>query len=38
MPNEIETLNPDLDLLSWKGTFSFTATNLVSERLQFMEL
>jgi hypothetical protein len=32
MPNEIEMLNPDLDLLSWKGTFSFTATNLVSER------
>jgi hypothetical protein len=27
MPNEIETLNPDLDLQSWKGTFTFTATN-----------
>jgi hypothetical protein len=27
MPNEIEMLNPDLDLKSWKGTFCFTATN-----------
>lgn len=29
-PNEIEMLNPDLDLLWWKGTFSFDATNLHS--------
>jgi len=28
MPNEIETLNPDLDLQSWSGTFSFKATNI----------
>lgn len=27
MPNEIEMLNPNLDLQSWKGTFTFTATN-----------
>jgi hypothetical protein len=27
MPNEIETLNPSLDLQSWCGTFTFTATN-----------
>lgn len=27
MPNEIETLNPSLDLKSWCGTFTFTATN-----------
>lgn len=27
MPNEIEILNPNLDLESWCGTFSFTATN-----------
>lgn len=26
-PNEIEILNPDLDLKSWKGTFSFLLTN-----------
>lgn len=27
MPNEIETLNPDLDLKSWCGTFTFRAKN-----------
>lgn len=27
MPNEIETLNPSLDLQSWCGTFTFTAKN-----------
>jgi hypothetical protein len=27
MPNEIEMLNPSLDLQSWCGTFTFTATN-----------
>lgn len=27
MPNEIETLNPTLDLKSWCGTFTFTAEN-----------
>lgn len=27
MPNEIEMLNPTLDLQSWKGTFEFTAKN-----------
>lgn len=27
MPNEIEMLNPDLDLKTWCGTFTFTATN-----------
>lgn len=27
MPNEIEMLNPSLDLKSWCGTFTFTATN-----------
>lgn len=26
-PSEIEMLNPDLDLKSWKGTFSFLVTN-----------
>ncbi len=26
-PNEIEMLNPDLDLKSWKGTFTFLLTN-----------
>lgn len=26
-PNEIETLNPSLDLKSWKGTFTFLLTN-----------
>ena len=26
-PNEIEMLNPDLDLKYWKGTFSFLLTN-----------
>ena len=26
-PSEIEMLNPDLDLKSWKGTFSFLLTN-----------
>ena len=26
-PNEIETLNPDLDLKTWKGTFAFLLTN-----------
>lgn len=30
MPNEIEILNPNLDLESWCGTFSFTATNSAS--------
>ena len=29
-PNEIETLNPSLDLKSWTGTFSFVATNFDS--------
>lgn len=29
-PNEIEILNPDLDLLWWKGTFSFNARNTQS--------
>jgi hypothetical protein len=28
MPDEIQTLNPNLQLKSWSGTFSFTATNL----------
>lgn len=27
VPNEIEYLNPDLDLQYWKGTFSFLLTN-----------
>ncbi len=27
MPNEIEMLNPELDLISWCGIFGFTATN-----------
>lgn len=27
-PNEIEVLNPNLDLKSWKGTFTFKLTNL----------
>ncbi|OPY30683.1 MAG: hypothetical protein A4E27_00001 [Methanobacterium sp. PtaU1.Bin242] len=27
MPNEIEMLNPNLQLQSWTGTFTFTATN-----------
>ena len=26
-PNEIEMLNPDLDLKTWKGTFTFLLTN-----------
>lgn len=30
MPNEIEMLNPDLDLKTWKGTFTFTLTNFDS--------
>ncbi|HOI72195.1 MAG TPA: hypothetical protein PLC38_07915 [Methanobacterium sp.] len=30
MPNEIEMLNPNLDLKSWCGTFTFTATNFAS--------
>lgn len=30
MPNEIEMLNPNLDLQSWCGTFTFTATNFAS--------
>ncbi len=30
MPNEIEILNPNLDLESWCGTFTFTATNWAS--------
>lgn len=30
MPNEIEMLNPSLDLQSWKGTFTFTASNFGS--------
>lgn len=29
-PSEIEMLNPDLDLKSWKGTFSFLLTNIDS--------
>jgi hypothetical protein len=28
MPNEIEFLNPDLDLKLWQGTFSFFLTNV----------
>lgn len=30
MPNEIEALNPSLDLKYWKGTFSFLLTNIDS--------
>ena len=30
-PNEIETLNPDLDLKYWKGSFSFDLLNINSE-------
>jgi len=30
MPNEIEMLNPKLDLQSWKSTFTFTATNFAN--------
>ncbi|HTX61975.1 MAG TPA: hypothetical protein VMC48_06655 [Methanobacterium sp.] len=29
-PNELETLNPSLEMQSWKGTFTFTATNFGS--------
>ncbi len=29
-PNEIETLNPDMQLKSWSGTFTFTATNFAN--------
>jgi hypothetical protein len=28
LPNEIETLNPSLDLKYWKGTFTFLLTNI----------
>jgi len=31
MPNEIEVLNPSLDLKYWKGTFGFTLVNLDEE-------
>lgn len=34
MPNEIEMLNPDLDLISWCGTFGFTATNYADYTVQ----
>jgi len=30
MPDEIQTLNPDLQLKSWIGIFTFTATNLAT--------
>lgn len=30
MPNEIEMLNPTFDLICWKGTFGFTATNFAN--------
>ena len=32
-PNEIEILNPNLDLKSWKGTFTFKLANLRSYRV-----
>jgi len=32
-PNEIEILNPDLDLKSWKGTFTFKLTNRADNRV-----
>ena len=32
-PNEIEMLNPNLDLKSWKGTFTFKLTNLRNYRV-----
>ncbi|MCG2828303.1 hypothetical protein [Methanothermobacter sp. K4] len=33
MPNEIEVLNPSLDLRYWKGTFGFTLINIDEEKV-----
>ncbi len=33
IPNEIEVLNPSLDLKYWKGTFGFTLINIDDERV-----
>ncbi|MBU4535552.1 MAG: hypothetical protein KKF16_06980 [Euryarchaeota archaeon] len=33
VPNELEILNPNLDILRWKGNFSFRLTNVDSTRV-----